>query len=447
MLGVRRGWWRLCIASPPITRRSYPQNPVVKKPSGTKPRLLLVAPPDSYRIAAYLKAAQSLDVELQIASRGEHSLVNEIAAGVHINLDNEQQALDKILSIARQKPYQSIIAPDDYTVELAAKIAQALDLPHNPPAAARFSRRKDLARERLHQNHIPTPQFRRIDLKKDLTTQISGFPFPCVVKPVSLSGSRGVIRVNNAIEFIEACARIKKIVSMLSHEDEKNFLLVEEYIPGNEVAVEGFLKDSEFIPLALFDKPDPLEGPFFEETYYITPSRLSLEHQQHIFQQVHAACKAYGLRTGPVHAELRLHDNQAWIIEVAARTIGGECAQLLKFGTGYSLEQLVIAHSIGLDITMQPMEEAAGVLMIPTPKPGILRRVEGVLAAQKIPLIESVIISVREGYELQTLPEGSSYLGFIFARGPNPQKVETALRQAHSLLNIVVNPLWKLEAV
>ncbi len=437
---MRRGWWRLCITAS-SSNQSFKQKPRLK------PRLLLVAPPDSYRIAAYLKAAKSLDVELQIASRGEYSLVNEIAAGVHINLDDEQHALNKILDIAHQNPFQSILAPDDYTVELAAKIAQALDLPHNPPAAARFSRRKDLARERLRRYQVPTPHFRRIDLSIDLTPQIEGFPFPCVVKPVSLSGSRGVIRVNNFNEFIEACARIKKIVDVLSNEDEKKILLVEEYIPGIEVAVEGFLKDSEFIPLALFDKPDPLEGPFFEETYYITPSRLPLEQQQHIFQQVHAACQAYGLRTGPVHAELRLHDNQAWIIEVAARTIGGECAKLLKFGTGYSLEQLVVAHSMGLDINMQPMEDAAGVLMIPTPKSGILRRVEGVLAAQKIPLIESAIISVREGYELQTLPEGSSYLGFIFARGPSPQEVEAALRRAHSLLNIVVSPLWKLEAI
>jgi biotin carboxylase len=276
---------------------------------------------------------------------------------------------------------------------------------------------------------------------------MTGFPFPCVVKPVSLSGSRGVIRVNNDNEFIEACERIQNIVAMVANEEEKSLLLVEEYIPGIEVAVEGFLTESEFLPLALFDKPDPLEGPFFEETYYITPSRQPLELQQFIFQRVHAACQAYGLKTGPVHAELRLHDNQIWIIEVAARTIGGECAQLLKFGTGYSLEQLVIAHSLGLRLNIQPMEEAAGVLMIPTPKPGILRRVEGVLAAQKIPLIESVVISVREGYQLQTLPEGSSYLGFIFARGPSPQEVEAALRQAHSLLNIVVGPLWKLEAV
>ncbi|MCG6969847.1 MAG: ATP-grasp domain-containing protein, partial [Gammaproteobacteria bacterium] len=305
----------------------------------------------------------------------------------------------------------------------------------------------DLAREQLRNHGIATPEFRCIALGKDLKSQIAGFAFPCVVKPISLSGSRGVIRADNEAEFVAACERIQKIVATLSREHEKNTLLVEAYVPGMEVAVEGFLNEGEFIPLALFDKPDPLQGPFFEESYYITPSHLPEETQHHIYRQVHAACRAYGLTTGPVHAELRLHDGKAWIIEVAARTIGGECAQLLKFGTGYSLEQLVLAHSLGLPLDMRPMEEAAGVLMIPTPKSGILRRVEGVLAAHKVPLIESVAISVREGYELQTLPEGASYLGFIFARGPDPRAVESALRQAHSMLNIVVSPLWKLEAV
>jgi len=406
----------------------------------------LVAPAESYRIAAYLKAAQSLNVELEIASRGEYSLVSEIASGVHVNLDFPEQALKKILEIAGNNPYHGIIAPDDYTVELAAKIALTLGLQHNPPEAAKYSRRKDLAREVLHQYQVPIPQFRRIDLNQNLLAQIKHFPFPCVVKPVSLSASRGVIRVDNEQEFVTACDRIQKIIAYLNDDFEKNTLLVEEYIPGIEVAVEGFLKNGEFIPLAMFDKPDPLEGPFFEETYYITPSRLPLEQQHYVFQLVHDACKAYGLCTGPVHAELRLRDNRAWIIEVAARTIGGECAQLLKFGTGYSLEQLVIAHSLGLDTEVQSMEEAAGVLMIPTPKSGVLRRVEGVLAAQKIPLIESVNISVREGYELITLPEGASYLGFIFARGPDPEAVEAALRQAHRSLNIVVSPLWKIHS-
>lgn len=412
-----------------------------------RPRLLLVAPPDSYRIAAYVEAAKSLDVDLEIASRGEYSLVNTIANGVHIDLDDEDETLNKITAIARNKPYHGVIAPDDYTVELGAKIAQALDLQHNPPLAAKISRRKDLARQTLAEHHVAVPQHRTINLNQPLAEQLNGFPFPCVIKPLALSASRGVIRCNNPDEFLHACQRVKNIIAHLADDEEKHTALLEEYIPGKEFAVEGFLNNGRFRPLVLFDKPDPLEGPYFEETYYITPSRLEAEQQIEIFNLVSEACHAYGLVTGPVHAEVRLNGNKAYIIEVAARTIGGECAQLLKFGTGYTLEQLVIAHSVGRDVEFKALEEAAGVLMIPTPKSGVLRRVEGILAAQKVPLVDSINIAVREGYELQTLPEGASYLGFIFARGPTPQAVETALRQAHGLLNIVVSPLWKLQAI
>ncbi|WP_455204178.1 ATP-grasp domain-containing protein [Kaarinaea lacus] len=352
-----------------------------------RPRLLLVAPPESYRIAAYLRAANSLKVDLQIASRGEHSLVSAIASGIHIDLENEQQALDKILAIAQQKAFAGIVAPDDYTVELGAKIAARLGLPHNSPEAVKTARRKDLARQILKKNGVPVPEHTTINLNDDIKSQIKGLPlpYPCVVKPVSLSGSRGVIRVDNQSQLITACQRISKIVAHLNNVEEKMTLLVEQYIPGIEVAVEGFLQNGQFKLLTLFDKPDPLEGPYFEETYYITPSRLSAASQRLVTNRVAQACQAYGLTTGPVHAELRLWQDEAWILEVAARTIGGECARLLKFGTGLDIEQLVIANAIGESVAINAFEGAAGVLMIPTPKAGILRRVEGVLNAQKNP--------------------------------------------------------------
>ena len=215
-------------------------------------------------------------------------------------------------------------------------------------------------------------------------------------------------------------------------------------MPGREVAVEAMLDDGTLTILAMFDKPDPLDGPYFEETYYITPSRLAPALQRRIRQRVVAACRAYGLREGPIHAELRVRDGDARVIEVAARTIGGQCARLLRFGTGLSLEALVIAHAVGRPLAWQPSRNAGGVLMIPTPRAGILRRVEGVLAASRVPYVEEVEISIREGYELVPLPEGSSYLGFIFARAPNPALAERALRDAHACLNIVTAPMWKL---
>ncbi|MGW8229337.1 MAG: ATP-grasp domain-containing protein, partial [Gammaproteobacteria bacterium] len=242
---------------------------------------------------------------------------------------------------------------------------------------------------------------------------------------------------------------IQRIQAMLQQEthldpDVARLLLVETFIPGAEVAVEGMLTAGKLRVLTVFDKPDPLDGPYFEETYYTTPSRHGPDVLDSLEQTVQAACTTYGLREGPVHAECRLNADGVWLLEVAARTIGGLCGRLLQFGTGYSLEELVLAQAMGKDLPIEIAQQGSGVLMIPIPKAGILKRVEGILAAQRIPYIESVEIQIREGHELVPLPEGSSYLGFIFARAPSAAQAEAALRAAHACLNIVVAPLWKV---
>jgi biotin carboxylase len=274
---------------------------------------------------------------------------------------------------------------------------------------------------------------------------LAGLAYPVVVKPVCLSASRGVIRADHQTDLRQAIARIQVMLhkERLADPDLARWLLVEQYIPGQEVALEGMLHDGRLTVMAVFDKPDPLEGPYFEETYYTTPSRHPAETQVELEAQVQAACAAYGLREGPIHAECRLNEHGVWILEVAARSIGGLCGQLLRFGTGYSLEELVLAQAMGRRLPVTPAAGGAGVLMIPIPRAGVLRRVEGLLEAQQVPGITAIDIQIREGHELVPLPEGASYLGFIFARGDTPAQAEAALRQAHACLNIVVAPLWK----
>ena len=384
-----------------------------------------------------------------VASTSEYSLVSAVAEGLRIDLDQPEQALDAILAADRERAFIAVIATDDRAVNLAAQVAERLNLPHNSPQAVQLTHRKDLARARLAEHGVPVPAFSRIDFEGDICAQATALHFPCVIKPLSLSGSRGVIRADNTEQAITAIKRIASIVDELSDKQERRHLLVEDYLPGIEVAVEGMLHNGELQVLAIFDKPDPLEGPYFEETYYITPSRLPASQQALITQRVAEACAAYGLHHGPVHAELRLNTHkqkdEAWILEVAARTIGGQCAQLLKHGTGHGLEELVIAHAIGKSLSPQDSTSAAGVLMIPIPKAGILRRVEGLTAARKIKHIIDVEIYVREGYELVPLPEGAAYLGFIFAQADEPELVEAALREAHEKLNFVTAPIWKLQ--
>lgn len=420
------------------------QAPVI---SSLPQRLLLLAPHNSYRIGPYLQAAKELGIEVTIASAGKHSLVSAISEGLHIDFADPDTAVGLLHAAHLSTPFSAVIGSDDHSVKLASRVAEALGLSHNPPGAAAIARRKDKARACLQSAGVNVPAHFRIDLQQSLPEQVNTLRYPCVLKPLAMSASRGVIRVDDEADFFQAAARIETILRDTEHEEEGRYIFVEEYIDGIEVAYEGMLDKGELQQLALFDKPDALQGPYFEESYYITPSRHSESMQQAVHATVAVACHAYGLRQGPVHAELRIDaEGKVWVMEVAARTIGGECARLVELATGQRLETLVLAQALGMDIPKRTFSGGAGVLMIPIPRAGILRRVEGTMDAQAVEGIEELVISVREGHELVPVPDGSSYLGFIYAVAGDAQQAEQALREAHARLNIVTAPLFRLQA-
>ncbi len=406
--------------------------------------LLLIAQPSSYRIAPFLQAVRRLGLEVLIASKGEHSLISEVHQGLHIDLDDLDLSFERIIKRSQITPFAGVLGSDDSTVELAARVAQALKLPHNPPEAARLTRRKDLARMELALAGCPVPINCLLDLDKPIEQQMAGLPWPCVLKPLNLSASKGVIRANNEAEFIAACERIRPLVADATDAFERRHLLIEDYIEGREVAFEGYLHQGQLHPLVIFDKPDPLCGPYFEETIYVTPTSLSEPDQQRIFDSVACACKTYGLVTGPVHAELRINKDNAWILEVASRTIGGDCARSLDAGQAFNLEELVISLAINQPLEIQPPQDARGVMMIPIKQGGVLRRVEGIKAAANIPCVEKVDILVQQGHKLVPLPEGNQYPGYIFARGETQQQVVLALKAAYECLDFVVAPGFDL---
>lgn len=431
-----------------------------------KPRILLLLPTRTYRATDFLEAALKLDVEVVVASE-EAATTADLSPRHTLVLDFSAPtvATQAILEFNDTYPLAAIVGVDDDTTLLATTASEALGLPHNPVASAQATRNKYLLRETLAANGVSVPAYQRFSIYDDPTEIVGvGLPdpsgtgtqvsFPCVIKPLSLSASRGVIRADTPAEFIEAFQRTTKLLHTLQAATDvggvsgpdalthvSQYLLVEDYIPGIEVALEGILLAGELKTLALFDKPDPLEGPFFEETLYITPSRLSVDVQDALHNATAEAADALGLRHGPVHAELRYNDKGAHLIEIAARTIGGLCARTLRFGTGMSLEELVIRHAIGHPVeALQREQQAAGVMMIPVPKAGILGEVRGKTAAHHIDGIVEVNITIPIGGEVVPLPEGARYLGFIFARAETPAAVETALREAHQQLEFVILP-------
>jgi biotin carboxylase len=416
-------------------------------------RVLVLSSTTSYRGDDFLHAAERVGVEAVLGTNRCHELAEvwpRAAFGGSLPLEfrHEEETADAIVREALVKPFDAIIATDEPTADIAARASVRLGLRGNSVGAARTARNKRLLRAALDRAGVPSPVSAVFEARTAPEEVANGLTnrWPVVIKPILCSGSRGVMRADSPAELVTAWRRLVALLdtpALRAVEDpDGQRILVESFVPGAEVALEGLLRDGALTTLALFDKPDPLDGPFFEETIYVTPSRHSPALQQSIAATTARAAMAIGLTNGPIHAELRLSPTGPVVIEVAARSIGGLCARTLRFGLGAtSLEELVIRGALGQELGAIERPGAAGVMMIPIPSAGIFAGVRGVEEARRIPLIEDVTISARPGEVLVPLPEGSSYLGFIFARGPTPDVVEAALRAAHRPLAFEVTPL------
>lgn len=404
-------------------------------------RLLLVAATTGYQTRAFAAAGERLGYDIRLATDRCTELGDPWGDGaIAVKFHDPEAGAEEI---AAAGPFDGIVAVGDHPAYIAAVAARRLGLPYSPPEAVLACRDKYLARVRFERAGLNVPWYSRLPIARGAESGSDGALYPCVLKPLGLSGSRGVIRADNREGFIAAFERIKAILAspdiLRRHEDQDRFLQMEEYIEGEEFALEGLLTNGELTVIALFDKPDPLTGPYFEETIYVTPSRLPPDGQAAIVETARRAAAALGLTHGPVHAEMRVNERGVWMLEVAARPIGGLCAQSLKFESGLTLEHAVLRHAAGEPAgTLRLSPHARGVMMIPIPKAGVLTDIEGLEAARATACVEDVVVTAKHGQALIPLPEGSSYLGFIFAAAGASEQVERALREAHSRLRFGV---------
>jgi ATP-grasp domain/L-amino acid ligase C-terminal domain 2 len=419
-------------------------------------RLLLFATKLGYQTRSFNAAAEKLGVELAFVTDRCGRMDdpwNDDALPAHFELP--ESAARAVLEAQRGLRVDGVLALGDRPGPTAAYVARGLGLLHNHPASVEACRNKLRTREVFREAGIPVPWFRGVSLNAAPEPALLGINYPCVLKPLSLSASQGVVRANNREEFLAGATRLKKLLESpeirATRELHRDQMLVEGYLPGREVAVEALLTEGTLRILAIFDKPDPLEGPYFEETIYVTPSRLPDSEQRAIESYLRSAVRALGLTHGPVHAEFRLNEQGVWPIEVAPRPIGGLCARALRFcfANGeeeIGLEELLLRHALGLPGGDAVREAAAsGVMMIPVPRSGILENVEGEEAARQVPGITSLEITARVHDYIAAWPEGSSYLGFLFARGDTPAAVEAALRAAHAQLKFTLTPRLPVE--
>lgn len=415
--------------------------------SGTsRPVVCLLTTSHSYRSPAFMTAAEQLDIEVIPVIDAPQVFSGWNQGTLYVDFQEPDKIIASLKEFSESRPLKAVLAVDDAGSLAAAKIAAELGLPHNAPRSALAARDKWEMRQALLNGGMRGPQVHRFSTQDEPAVVAAQVRFPCVIKPLRRSGSQGVIRVDNPGELKTAMFRLSNLLVRIEPQIGEHFFLIEDYLPGREFALEGLLDQGQLHVLALFDKPDPLEGPYFEETIYVTPSRLNAKDQQALIQCAAEAAAILGLRQGPLHAEMRLNKKGAWILEVAGRSIGGLCSQVLRFGVDVSLEELILRQAVGYPLPALEREGSArGVMMIPIPAGGLLRGVHGVEAAELIPGIEKVTITTPLNNWVTPLPEGESYLGFIFARGDRPENVENALRGAHEKLNFDIQSVIELK--
>lgn len=405
-------------------------------------RVLLLLPAAGYANHDFQQAAEKLGVDVVTCA----DFCHQLAPGwgmpplMSVAFDQVETSVPRILAMLAQ-PVDAVLASDDHGVALAAHLREALNLPGNSVEAVMRLRDKLHFRE-LQQSHgLLHPPFAAIAHDDEGEATAARLGFPLVVKSRQLNASRGVIRANNLDEFKHALAQVRRIQARHLRDAETLGMMIECFIPGVEIALEGVLHDGELQVLALFDKPDPLNGPVFEESIYVTPSRLPEFTQREVADAVSRACAAAEITEGVIHAEARVNDTGVWLLEIAPRAIGGLCGRILEATLGVGSTEIVLRHALGLPLNLQTNPSAAAVMMIPIPASGVLQAVEGVEAARVTPCITGIEITAAIGQIIAPPPEGGSYLGFIFSRAATPANAEAALRAAHAQLSIHIQAL------
>ena len=418
--------------------------------SGHAQRVLLLATTTGYQTRMFADAAAALGVEVVYATDRCDQLDDPWRDGaIPVRFHEEWRSVDAVLKALESRPVNGVLVVGDRPSVMAAYITRLLGLPGHSPESAGIARDKRLSRERLKAAGLPVPEFLAVPSATDPSTLLSRVTFPVVIKPTVLSGSRGVIRADDELSFVTGFGRVQRLLASNEirelRDPESDVIQIESYIPGAEFALEGILDHGAFHTLAIFDKPDPMAGPFFEESIYVTPSRVNVGIQRQIQDVVERAARAVGLHHGPVHAECRVNSRGVYVLEVAARPIGGLCARVLRFVkpevASIGLEQLLLRHAIGEPIGGWTREhEASAVMMIPIPRSGVFRGATGVDEALAVAGVDEVMVTAKPDQQLLALPEGASYLGFIFAHAPTPEAAEQAVRTAHGCLRLTIDP-------
>jgi len=257
-------------------------------------RVLLLVPARTYRATDFLVAAGRLGLDVVVGSDGALPLDRRLV--VRVDPGDLEASVDRLL--ARSGPVDAVVAVDTPMLVLAAAAAARMGLAHNRVEAVRAAVDKATQRRRWAAAGVAQPAFRILPADAStgaLKKAAAEVGFPCVVKAVSLSGSQGVLRADDERGAAAAAVRIRQVLGVAGRPADEP-LLVEAYVPGWELSVDGLLTDGDLTVTTIFDKPDTPEGPTFEETLLVTPSRQA---QPVLSEALRAAERPGGALGGP----------------------------------------------------------------------------------------------------------------------------------------------------
>ena len=406
--------------------------------------VILIIPSASYRTSAFITAVKKLDLKVLVISDKSQVFSGKYPDNLIImNFHHWKDRLDEISEWSERNGLKAVIGVDEESIVLAANISNYLNKEHNPVDSVLLTKNKYLMRIELKKAGICSPWFKRFPVHESPKKIINEIIFPCVIKPTFLSASRGVIRVNTIKELSDGFKTLNDLLSLEEIRkrggDQSDWILVEEYIPGKEVAIEGIVSEGKLKVLAVFDKPEPLVGPTFEETIFVTPSILPEKTLYSLFETAEIAVNTLGIVKGPVHIEIRINSSGNYILECASRSIGGICSNVLEFHGGMSLEELILRSYLGRNVEKTKLTDTArGVMMMPNEKSGILKEIRGVEDALNVKGVTDLQITLKPGENLEPLPKGDRYLGFIFAEDKDQELVIKALKNAWSKIAVVL---------
>jgi len=362
-------------------------------------------------------------------------------AVVPVETNDVESVTRQLEEIHRREPVDALLTFSDYYVAIVAEAAARLGFRYLDPEAARACRNKAETRAALQRAGLPVPGFRVLSSIEEAWRAAQEVAYPCVLKPVSESSSKGVRLVHDAEELLAHFREVHGWRENARRQPLEGKVLVEEFLDGPELSVETFTRERGQTQVIGVTTKHLSEPPHFVEMGHDFPSRIEADRGAALAAAALAALAALGYDFGPAHTEVRLTAAGPVVVEVNPRLAGGMIPELVFHALGVDLVGALFAQLTGGEPNLAPRRAAwASIRFLTAPRHGRLAMVRGVEEARRLPGVREVTLGKRPGDEIRPAEEATHRLGHVITSGPDPLQVIREADAALASLEVVVAP-------